>query len=112
MAAVSTRLTPLTRCQPALRQPPVPAIVQGVGSGSAVSSPLLFTGPCLRATGVSYDVRKATPYWVYDRFDFTVPTGVNGDNYDRYLVRNEEIRQSINIVSLRLPHSRLSCHPR
>ncbi|HZH02686.1 MAG TPA: NADH-quinone oxidoreductase subunit D, partial [Myxococcaceae bacterium] len=52
-----------------------------------------FTGPCLRACGVSYDVRKADPYWVYDRLDFDVPIGRNGDNYDRYLIRIEEMKQ-------------------
>lgn len=57
-----------------------------------------FTGPCLRACGVNYDVRKARPYWVYERMDFDVPLGQRGDNFDRYLVRMEEIRQSIRIV--------------
>jgi NADH-quinone oxidoreductase subunit D len=57
-----------------------------------------FTGPCLRSTGVPYDVRKAQPYLVYDRMDFDIPVGTTGDNYDRYLVRLEEIRQSIKIV--------------
>ncbi|RMF89442.1 MAG: NADH-quinone oxidoreductase subunit D, partial [Nitrospinota bacterium] len=57
-----------------------------------------ITGPFLRSTGVEYDVRKAQPYFVYDRFDFKVPVGVNGDNYDRYLVRMEEMRQSMRIV--------------
>lgn len=57
-----------------------------------------FTGPCLRSTGVSYDVRVAQPYLVYDRLDFDVPVGENGDNYDRYLVRMEEIRQSLKLV--------------
>lgn len=57
-----------------------------------------FTGPCLRACGVDYDVRKAHPYLVYDRFDFVVPLGTNGDNMDRYLVRIEELRQSESIV--------------
>jgi NADH-quinone oxidoreductase subunit C/D len=59
---------------------------------------LSFTGPVLRSTGVNYDVRKATPYLVYDRLDFDVPLGEQGDNYDRYLVRMEEMRQSIRIV--------------
>jgi NADH-quinone oxidoreductase subunit D len=59
---------------------------------------LSFTGPALRSTGVPLDVRKATPYLVYDRFDFDIPVGSNGDNYDRYLVRLEEIRQSMRIV--------------
>jgi len=57
-----------------------------------------FTGPLLRATGVEYDVRKAHPYLVYDRIDFEIPSGANGDTYDRYLVRIEEIRQSIRII--------------
>lgn len=57
-----------------------------------------FTGPCLRACGVDYDVRKAHPYLVYDRFDFIVPLGSNGDNFDRYLVRVEELRQSESII--------------
>ncbi|HMK73495.1 MAG TPA: NADH dehydrogenase (quinone) subunit D [Myxococcaceae bacterium] len=57
-----------------------------------------FTGPCLRASGVSYDVRKANPYWVYDRMEFGVPIGINGDNFDRYLMRLEELRQSESIL--------------
>jgi NADH-quinone oxidoreductase subunit D len=57
-----------------------------------------FTGPCLRSTGVDYDVRKDHPYLVYDRFDFEVPVGTRGDNYDRYLVRVEEMVQSIRIL--------------
>ncbi len=57
-----------------------------------------FTGPCLRANGVDYDVRKAKPYWVYDQLDFDVPIGQNGDNYDRYLVRIEELKQSDRII--------------
>lgn len=56
-----------------------------------------FTGPCLRSTGVAYDVRKAQPYMVYDKMNFEVPVGTNGDNYDRYLVRMEEIQQSMRI---------------
>ena len=57
-----------------------------------------FTGPCLRATGEPYDVRKAAPYAVYDRLDFDVPVGAHGDNFDRYLMRMEEMRQSDRIV--------------
>ncbi len=57
-----------------------------------------FTGPCLRATGCSYDVRKAQPYLMYDRVDFDVPIGTTGDNFDRYLIRMEEIKQSIRII--------------
>jgi NADH-quinone oxidoreductase subunit D len=57
-----------------------------------------ITGPLLRAAGVSYDVRRAQPYWVYDRVEFEIPTGRNGDNYDRYLVRIAEMEQSMRIV--------------
>jgi NADH-quinone oxidoreductase subunit D len=57
-----------------------------------------FTGPCLRANGINYDVRKAQPYWVYDRMNFDVPIGQNGDNYDRYLMRMEELKQSEKII--------------
>lgn len=57
-----------------------------------------FTGPCLRACGVPYDVRRAQPYLVYDRVDFDIPVGSTGDNFDRYLVRMEEIRQSMRII--------------
>lgn len=56
------------------------------------------TGPMLRASGVSYDARRNTPYSIYDRFAFDVPTGTHGDCYDRYLVRMEEIRQSLRIL--------------
>ena len=52
-----------------------------------------FTGPCLRASGEPYDVRKASPYLVYDRVEFDVPVGTNGDNFDRYLMRMEELKQ-------------------
>lgn len=57
-----------------------------------------FTGPCLRASRVYYDVRKAYPYLVYDRLDFEVPLGENGDNFDRYLVRMKEMEQSLRII--------------
>ncbi|MDP6560274.1 MAG: NADH dehydrogenase (quinone) subunit D [Candidatus Binatia bacterium] len=57
-----------------------------------------FTGPCLRSTGIDYDVRKAQPYLVYDRMEFDIPVGTLGDNYDRYLIRMEEMRQSIRII--------------
>jgi NADH-quinone oxidoreductase subunit D len=57
-----------------------------------------FTGPCLRACGVPFDVRKAKPYWVYDQLEFDVPIGSNGDNYDRYLMRLEELKQSDRII--------------
>jgi NADH-quinone oxidoreductase subunit D len=58
---------------------------------------LSITGPILRAAGGEYDVRKAFPYLDYDEFSFDVPTGEIGDVYDRYLVRNEEMRQSVRI---------------
>ncbi|MFQ6109101.1 MAG: NADH-quinone oxidoreductase subunit D, partial [Candidatus Aminicenantales bacterium] len=57
-----------------------------------------WTGPCLRSTGVYYDVRKAYPYLVYDRIDFEVPLGERGDNYDRYMVRMKEMEQSLRII--------------
>jgi NADH-quinone oxidoreductase subunit D len=56
------------------------------------------TGPVLRSTGIPYDVRKDHPYMVYDRFDFDVPIGEDGDNWDRFMVRLEEIRQSVRII--------------
>ncbi len=57
-----------------------------------------WTGPALRSTGVPYDVRKDHPYLVYDRFNFDVPVGAHGDNFDRFMVRMEEIRQSTRII--------------
>ncbi len=57
-----------------------------------------ITGPLARASGIDYDVRKAFPYFAYSRIDFDVPLGDRGDNYDRYLVRMEEMRQSIRII--------------
>ncbi len=57
-----------------------------------------FTGPMLRGSGVLWDLRKYQPYDVYDRVDFDVPIGVNGDTYDRYLVRVEEMRQANRII--------------
>lgn len=56
------------------------------------------TGPVLRASGVQHDLRRAEPYSIYDRFDFEIPIGTNGDSYDRYLVRLAEIRESVKIV--------------
>ena len=57
-----------------------------------------ITGPFLRSTGVSYDVRKASPYLIYDRLDFEVPVGSKGDNLDRYFVRMAEMEQSLRII--------------
>jgi len=57
-----------------------------------------FTGPMLRGSGVAWDLRKKQPYEVYDRVDFDIPIGRNGDCYDRYLVRVEEMRQSNRII--------------
>jgi len=57
-----------------------------------------FTGPMLRASGVAWDCRKKQPYAVYDKLDFDIPIGRAGDCYDRYLVRMEELRQSVKII--------------
>ncbi len=57
-----------------------------------------FTGPMLRGSGIAWDLRKKQPYEVYDRMDFDIPVGKNGDCYDRYLVRVEEMRQSNRII--------------
>jgi NADH-quinone oxidoreductase subunit D len=71
----------------------------GIGVVSAERAMALgFTGPMLRGSGIEWDLRKKQPYEVYDRVQFDVPVGVNGDCYDRYLVRIEEMRQSNRIV--------------
>ena len=71
----------------------------GVGAISAEDAiDYGFTGPCLRSAGVDYDVRSHAPYLLYDRMEFDVPVGTDGDNYDRYLVRLEEMRQSFRII--------------
>ena len=56
------------------------------------------TGPVLRASGVKWDLRKAQPYSMYEKFDFEIPAGENGDTYDRYIVRIAEMRQSLRII--------------
>lgn len=72
---------------------------QGVGSISAEDAIAWgYTGPCLRAAGVNIDLRKTQPYYGYDQLDFDVPVGTSGDVFDRYLVRVEEMRQSLKIV--------------
>jgi len=73
--------------------------MRGVGAISREEAiAYAITGPLLRACGVPYDVRRAQPYWVYDRLDFEIPVGEAGDNYDRYLVRMAEMEQSMRIV--------------
>jgi len=57
-----------------------------------------FAGPNLRATGVDYDVRVMSPYSSYEDFDFIVPVGTEGDTYDRFMVRQQEIRESLKII--------------
>jgi NADH-quinone oxidoreductase subunit D len=59
---------------------------------------LAFSGPMIRASGIAWDLRKAQPYAVYDRIDFDIPVGKNGDCWDRYLVRLLEIRESLKIM--------------
>ncbi|MGI9191427.1 MAG: NADH-quinone oxidoreductase subunit D [Chitinophagaceae bacterium] len=74
---------------------------RAIGAGPITAERALnygFTGPNLRATGVDYDVRVSHPYSSYEDFTFTVPVGSTGDAYDRYLVRNEEIWQSVSII--------------
>ncbi len=72
-----------------------------IGTGAISADRALnygFTGPNLRAAGVDYDVRVLTPYSSYEDFDFIIPVGKTGDNYDRFLVRNEEMWQSLSII--------------
>lgn len=72
-----------------------------VGTGAITAERALnygFTGPNLRAAGVDYDVRVMNPYSSYEDFEFDIPVGTNGDTYDRYLVRNEEMWQSLRII--------------
>ncbi|KAJ4288163.1 ndufs2, NADH ubiquinone oxidoreductase 49 kd subunit [Kalmusia sp. IMI 367209] len=72
---------------------------KGVGVVSAADAiNYSFTGPMLRGSGVPWDIRKSQPYDAYDKVEFDVPVGVNGDCYDRYLCRMEEFRQSLRII--------------
>ncbi len=72
---------------------------RGIGAISSEQALQIgLTGPPLRATGVPLDMRKAQPYSGYERFDFEIPVGSNGDTYDRYAVRMQEMRQSVRIV--------------
>jgi NADH-quinone oxidoreductase subunit C/D len=70
--------------------------VGAISAGEALARG--FTGPCLRAAGVAYDVRKHAPYFGYEQYEFDVPTGENGDTHDRIAVRMEEMRQSARII--------------
>ncbi|AKT43862.1 NADH-quinone oxidoreductase subunit D [Chondromyces crocatus] len=73
--------------------------LEGVGIISKEDALALgWTGPTLRSTGAAYDVRRSHPYLVYDRLDFDIPVGTTGDNYDRFMCRLEEIRQSYRII--------------
>jgi NADH-quinone oxidoreductase subunit D len=73
--------------------------LQGVGTITPERALSLgVTGPMLRAAGVDYDVRKATPYSGYETYDFEIPIGHDGDTYDRFMVRMEEVRQSCRIL--------------
>ena len=65
---------------------------------AATLASLGVTGPVLRAAGIPYDLRKKKPYGVYNRFDFDIPTGTVGDNWDRYIVRVREISESAKII--------------
>jgi NADH-quinone oxidoreductase subunit D len=65
-----------------------------------------FSGPMARASGLAWDLRRAQPYECYDEFDFLIPTGRNGDNYDRYLVRMAEMRESTRIIRQAIPKLR------
>ena len=82
------------------REPHLQAAHRSISASSRAEDALDwgFTGPMLRGSGVAWDLRKAQPYEVYDKMDFDIPVGKNGDCYDRYLVRIEEMRQSLRII--------------
>src|SRR3989338_8126980 len=72
---------------------------QGVGAISSEDAISFgFTGPCLRACGIDYDIRKAHPYYYYDQLEWDIPIGTHGDSYDRIFVRMEEMEQSARMV--------------
>jgi NADH-quinone oxidoreductase subunit D len=81
-------------------------IVRSKGNG-VISRQLAIdaslSGPMLRSTGVPYDVRRADPYAVYDRFEFGIPVGEHGDSYDRFLVRMAEMKESVRILQQAVP---------
>ena len=77
-------------------------VISRRGRASAMASP----GPCCAPPACDYDVRKDDPYMVYDRFDFDVPVGTKGDNFDRFSVRFEEIEQSMRIIEQALRRCR------
>ena len=75
------------------------ARLQNVGMVSAEDAiNASFSGPALRGSGVPWDLRKAEPYAVYDRMDFDIPVGHQGDSFDRFMVRMEEVKQSVRII--------------
>jgi len=75
------------------------ARIKGIGKYTAEEAINYgLSGANLRCTGVKWDLRKDMPYGIYDRFEFDVPVGQNGDCYDRYIIRLEEIRQSLRIL--------------
>ena len=73
-------------------------LVDTAAISAARAVELGLTGPVLRACGVDYDIRKADPYGIYDRFDFAVPVGSKGDNWDRYMMRMYEMEESAKII--------------
>ena len=82
-----------TACSPATASSSTGCAAPG-SSPPRTRSTSASPAPACAPTAINYDVRKARPYWVYDRMDFDVPVGQNGDNYDRYLMRMEELKQS------------------